>query len=286
MMSAMGGRGLVGLVIGVAFVVVVVVVVRCLPEPGNDIEWVQRADAVIVQMKTISPPGAGGRSDVMVQRIAVPEFTLYGDGTLIEKDITGSRGYSLYKDVLSTADIQALLKFIRDQGFFAFSYQEPGGPSSNVTSRTTYFYAATKEAANAVSADFPLIPTDQPTSGPPHYRKLEEIRGRIYGLVGHVSPSDIIEPNSVVLVVQHAPAFDDPAPTDGFQWPFPEFDLTSIAPDDGSIGERRVDGPLANQIFRRVMPATVVQDGRRYDVGVRPVLPYEENFPEFEPATQ
>jgi len=58
--------------------IAVVGLAGCLPKPEEPIEWLEREDAVIVQMKTVE-----SAESELAQRLAVPDFTLYGDGTLI-----------------------------------------------------------------------------------------------------------------------------------------------------------------------------------------------------------
>ncbi len=259
----------------------VVTGIRHIPRPAKKIEWVQSDASIIVQMKDL---GGLPQSDVM-DRLTVPDFTLYGDGTLVFTRPSERGQFSrtpLQHATLPSDTVRDLLKSITDTGFFTFNYGQPRLGVYDVP--TTYLYANTKDTANAISAY--ALDTVPPTGTEwNQFRKLREIKARLDTITNDAIASGtatLYTPNAVVLLVQLTPPISGPVP---LEWPFADIDLGSIAPESG-VGERRIDGDLAREVLNRMTPIGDVfflQDAHLYSVGYRPVLPHEDNFPEFEP---
>jgi hypothetical protein len=277
------GLLIVALTIGV--IAGVVTGIRHIPRPAKKIEWVQSPESVIVQMKDL---GGLPQSDVM-DRLTVPDFTLYGDGTLVFTRPPKRGQFSrtpLQHATLPSDTVRDLLKSITDTGFFTFSYGQPRLGVYDVP--TTYLYANTKDAANAISAY--ALDTVPPTGTEwNQFRKLREIKARLDTIANDAIASGtatLYTPNAVVLLVQLTPPISGPVP---LEWPFADIDLGSIAPESG-VGQRRIDGDLALGILNSATPIKgdlFVQRAHGFTVDYRVALPHEDNFPEFEPpATQ
>jgi hypothetical protein len=260
------------------------------PEPGEEIEYLRREDAVIVQMRT-----AGGWSSF---DLTAPEFTLYGDGTLIyTRD--GADGDELLEARLPPDAIEELLEYLKDTGFFEFGWEQP--EMDVFDAPTTYLYAQTKAddpdqerpAANAVSAYALGLPIEgrEELAGNEYgeLRRIAEIRKRLRELDPEATGGESVGPyaaDAVLLSVSPAPPPDmvgRPA-----SWPVPEVDLSEIAPDGSQGATRIVEGEAARAIMERFEDTSegaklrLFHSGRFYDVGWRPALPFEEHFPEFD----
>ena len=277
----MGGRAVLGALLGVVLVAVVVSFARCLPKPEEKIEWLRREDAVIVQMKTVSHWGS---------RLLAPDFTLYGDGTLIYVRRDASDGLRLLEAHLPPDAIEDLVAFMVHEGFLNFAYEQPS-PDGIRDAPTTFLYVNTTSGANAVRAyalgiELPVhvgAEWDQ-------FRRLDEIRERL----DEMDPVDIggrvkgeFIPDAAFLEVgmlEGSARGDEDLPV----WPFPTIRLSDVTRASRG-GELRVEGELVAGIARAVL-----QDGQSdlqpsyregngaFLVGYRPLLPYEEHFPEFE----
>lgn len=117
----------------------------CLPRPEEPIEYLQRPDAVIIQMKTVDDP-----ESELDQQLTVPEFTLYGDGTLILTE-PGPGGFRVLKAKVPAEVVKGLLEYIVDKNVLEFNYGQPRLETAT-SQATTYLYVHTKFEANAVSA--------------------------------------------------------------------------------------------------------------------------------------
>jgi len=272
------GRALFGLLLGFAMVFGVVYWARtCLPTPGDDVEWLQREDAIIVQMKEAGGFDLSGAGDFMTAE--VPDITLYGDGTLLVKD--EENPVRLIQTNVSSGNIRSLLGFIEDQGFFGFNYEQP---EPFVTDQsTTYIYANTKLAANAVKAYALSEHTDEDDRWG-QVRRLSKIAARIEGVAGaargNAGARDYLYDAIVLGVQKISPTAELPQPK---EWPFPDIDLTAMV-GDGIFGERQFSGEQADRIVEALAANQLFSQGSSwYVMHYRPVLPYEENFPEFEP---
>jgi hypothetical protein len=277
-----GMRRLRGLAFGVIVVALtvgviagVVTAVQHIPRPATKIEWVQRADAIIVQRKTVEPAQGGFSSWT-----ALPDFTLYGDGTLIlasPKDPTELAQTRLPEDA-----VRDLVEFVDGTGFFNFDFNfaQPN-PTVLGHEKITYLYVALKDRANAVAVY--AIATDVPNGNDwVQFRKLHEINERLNAIdpaaLGGDAPMPY-HPDAFFLFVQ--PTYD--AGVAGSpEWPFGEIDLNAIAPTS-SGQHRRIEGDTARFFVGADCPGSFKQGDRYFFVCYRPALPYEEAFPEFEP---
>ena len=262
--------------------IAVVGLAGCLPKPEEPIEWLEREDAVIVQMKTVE-----SAESELAQRLAVPDFTLYGDGTLIYST-DGAGQTQLLQAKLPEDAVRDLLEFIVDKDFLVFGYQQPT-PERETERPTTYLYVHTKLEANAVGAYAldSVLPEDAGKEWE-QFSRLQEITERLDSIAGGTEGPSGFVPKEVLLVVQPT----DPPEVVGSvaEWPIAGIDLAAIAPAGSGLVERRIDGSEAGQAYDGIIlgatQASVVgpfrQEDRYFFVGLRPILPFEEHFPEFE----
>jgi hypothetical protein len=265
-------RVVLGLAIGFTAVFGGVVWVQmCLPDPYEEqVEWVQREDAIVVQMKV-----AGGMCPFCWQ--PTPEFTLYGDGTLII--ITAVDEEEQYvRSELSREQVADLLERFDDTGFFSFNYEVPG-EIAVLDAQTTYMYASSRDAANAVSAY--ALGLDTSAGGSDERKALVRLAKRLEDVINEetANASPFI-PDQGILTTER---ITSTVPINSTPWPY-EIDITST--------ERQTTRTLAHDELL-LLGATDLsrvhtwllaeQDGEVYHVRYRPALPYEENFPEFDP---
>lgn len=247
----------------------------CLPSPDDPIEFLAEPDSIVIQMRDVSAEQLAG-----AEQIPLFDFTLYGDGTLIYLAKAGDQRYSTAH--LPDDAIRDLLKSAVDEGFLEFAYEQPR--SDLFGAFTTFLYVHTKEAANAISgyALDSVLPEDAGSEWE-QFRRLREIVERLEEIdpvaLGGSEPVEYV-PESVLLTVE---------PTDApnvagspLAWPFSAINLGEIArPGSGPI-ERRLEGADA-ALISGWLPATRFQHGERwFNVRYRPLLPFEEHFPEFE----
>jgi len=271
----------------------------CLPKPDDPVEWLHREDSVIVQKQSVFsdkfPYDWYGEVD---SACGVPEFTLYGDGTLIFRELEPAGldyGRLISREQLDDDDVANLLEAIQDEGFLNFTYEqlrpEPTGQIVRSTSATTFIYANTKFAANAVSA-YALNTVGAPQDGGKEwgqYRRVQEIAERIDEVALRVSVGDFLsfEPEGLLLVVR--PIEGEP-PDDPHPW-LGTVSLAELAPEGSDIVTRRVADrdELASMSGIESLDelgtigGLFFQDDRVFYLCTRPVLPFEEHFPEFEP---
>ncbi len=277
-----------GVLLGIAIVVVAIIVgSRWLPKPEKKIEWVRQADAVIVQMKTVGGLPQPG----LMARPTVPDFTLYGDGTVIFTQPSKRGQFApplLLQAQLPADSMRDLLTFIDATGFFSFTYDQPRLGFYDFA--TTYLYASTKGQANAVSA-YALDSARPARPEWDQFRKLREIKSRLDATANNTVAAGAAityTTDAIVLSVQYdgpASPIVSAAARRPLEWPFADIDLASIAAATG-FGERHIKGDQAQAILNSATPINggfFIQAGRDFWVFYRPVLPYEENFPEFEP---
>jgi len=279
----MGGRAVLGVLLGVALVAAAVSFSRCLPRPGDDVEWVRREDAIIVQMKTASGADVSN---------VVPDFTLYGDGTLLFARPDEAGHLRLQRANLAEPAVRDLLEFIAGTGFMDFSYEQPR-PERATSRPTTFIYAQTMLAANAVSA-YALDSALAEGEGQEwrQFRRLQEISRRLESLdpltLDAKADGEFV-PEALLLVVEETGAPDTAgSPID---WPLPAIDLNAIAPPGAGRVQLLMDGPAAAALLAGFTSSGLSvpligpyrERDRFFFVGYRPVLPYEDNFPEFEP---
>jgi hypothetical protein len=279
----MGGRAILGVLLGVVLVAVVVSFARCLPKPEEKIEWLRREDAIIVQMRSF-----GG--DSMIASVdRAPSFTLYGNGTLIVSEEAQDCGTvsdpcsatRLLQSRLSDHDIQGLLDFIDGTGFLDFRYEQPVPPVSG--SATAYIYMSTRMAANAVRA-YALGWEPQDGAEWSEFRKLNTIVQKLQDLREKAfETSTPFPPKEGELKIVPLVANDLIGVP---EWRFPQFDIAAVAPSTSDGHLRLSPDELALLELTDASAAhcwcSVQQSGRLFNVIYRPVLPYEEHFPEFE----
>jgi hypothetical protein len=272
------GKWLILLAIPVATFLAVAFLMFWRPEPDEPVEYLAREDAVLVQMVTVA---SGLPFDM-----TVPEFTLYGDGTLIYLRESAEGQSQVIRAKLPGNAVQDLLQDAVGQGFMDFQYDQPRIDSVQ-DEETTYLYIQTKEAANAVSA-YALALAGQPEASGDEFgefRRISELRQTLQELdpeeVGGETMAQF-EAEAVLIT-----AFEDdtsqsavPVP----DWPVASIDLASIA--GSSQSPSLVAGEAALQVQELAPPEPLIglyrQDGRFFGVGYRPVLPFEEHFPEFD----
>jgi len=284
--SIMGGRAVLAAILGAAVAAIAVSLAGRLPKPQDDIEWLQREDAVIVQMRA-----SGGLPEPAAANLArVPDFTLYGDGTLIVTD-PAERGQfdrgPLFETTLSSGAVADLLEYLGSTGFLDFNYEQPRLGYYDFP--TTYLYVNTKQGANAVGAYAlePDLPADLSAQWD-QFRGLQAIKSRLDTIAAGALAGEAqdYQPEAILLIVQPDHSKEaGPSPT---EWPFPELDLAAMLSDE-AVGTRRVDGETAQAVtatLRQAGTATFLHNGRAFSLGYRPVLPYEEHFPEFEAPQQ
>jgi len=249
----------------------------CLPKPGKSIEWLHRDDSIIVQIRTMGLPG----NDIE-RRTNVPYLTLYGDGTLLAKTAPAT-SQPLHKAKLADGDIKNLLKFINGTEFFNFNYSQPKPEVDG--EQTTYVYVALKDKANAVSA-YALDATVLDGNDWATFRKLQEITLRLDMVVQNALSDPATTPfvpASGALLVGGVDVEDLAGVP---EWPFPQIDI-GAATASLTVTERPLS-PAERGILELYDPSLVEcwcqyqAAGRLVSVWYVPVLPFQENFPEFD----
>ena len=231
------------------------VLAACLPQPDEPVEYLQQPDSITIQIRVVDLSASD-----LEQRLAVPEFTLYGDGTLI---YTTERAPSrLLQTKLPDDAVRELLEFIVDAGFLNFSYRQPE-PDWRDRQPTTFIYAHTLALANAVSAY--AVDTNLPANAGDEwdqFRALREIAERLRAInpvaLGGTEP-ELFVPDAVIRFQRL-----------GFEG---EFSETLIEGEEAMA--------LANQLTLGglVVYQNSMESG---EIGHLPILPFEENFPEFD----
>ena len=229
-------------------------------------------------MKTsggLQPPGRPS--------LQVPEVTLYGDGTLIYAAMDAGGRLAIFQADVSDDAIGGLLEEIEDAGFFNFPYELASPVIATEDLATTYVYVNSKVAANAVNA-YALGADDvnEQSDGDEfeYYRRLVKIAERIDAL----TPADGAQPyrpDAIALVV----VLQEGSSGEAEPWSVDAIDLAEIANGEDVAGERLLSGEQAAAIIRELPALTFrsfQEDGNVFAVGYRPVLPFEEHFPEFE----
>lgn len=240
----------------------------CLPQPSDPIEYLQLDESVIVQTVTTLPSDVDER---VAKECRVPEFTLYGDGTLLFQERDGGSTAELREATLDEEEIIDLLKSIDGEEFFVFPYNLEGG---GAPSSTTFLYVHTKQAANAVSVSGLEREHDDESD---EVRAMRNIAQRLGETVSGVEESRPFEAASALLTVRPVETEVDDAP----EWEGP-VELSSLT--DGGLSRIEVRGQAGQQLLQEAAGDVrlVQEDGGVYAVCARPVLPYEENFPEFD----
>jgi hypothetical protein len=256
-----------------ATAILVVVAPACFGG-GEPVEYLHRPDTILIQMTS----SRGLPAAEYQHRPELPDFTLYGDGTLLLSS-EANDATTLLRSRLSPDSVLDLLSEIRDTGFFDFNYEQPEIPVTDGGS--TLIYVNTRTAANAVSA-YALgaeIPEGDEWD---EFRRLEGIKARLDEVAGQAGEdAGVFQPEGGMLEI--IPLFGDPA--DGEPWPFPQLDIATAAP--GLLPSTYTLRPnefaaldLTNAGSTHCW-CEVQHTGRLFSVYYRPILPFEENFPEF-----
>jgi hypothetical protein len=274
-----GGRALFGVLLGIAIVAAAIYAgSRWLPEPEKDIEWVHSPESIIVQMKT-----SGGDDPItgFLSGLRPAPFTLYGDGTLIASEAADDCSLSgacqsVLESHLSEVEVRDLLVFIEDTGFFDFYYEQPQPPINGAP--TTRIFAAVKDRQNAVTANALHYPNLEGAEWH-QFRKLAEIRVRlsevqeqILANTLHYRPAE-----GKISVLREASPVEGTVP----EWSFAQVDISAAT--EIVMSADRLQELQISDVSTTYCWCPVQHNGRVYNVYYRPVLPYEENFPEFEP---
>lgn len=248
--------------------------VACIPKPNQPIDYLAIDEAVIIQRKTVADPASE-----LDQRSTTPDFTLYGDGTLLVTQPSGDSAVLLVTE-LGKASIESLLAFIVDRGFMDISYDQSGGGPGP----TTYLYVQTQELANSVAVSVPsLAATD--ASG--EARALARIFARLDEDARAALDAKSIDYQPVAGTL-YWETVDGADPAQASGWPV-EIDLLDA--------ERRLPGRdvfligiQAPQAAGWLDPANsaghcwrnVLQASRVINACLLPDLPNQRNFPEFD----
>lgn len=258
----------------------------CLPRPDEPVDWVRREDAVLVQMVDVG----GLPQPEVADLLTVPVFTLYGDGTLIyippdERAQFPATYQTLLRAEIPEEAVQDLLEFIADKDFLDFNYEQPRF-GSVYDAPTTYLYINSKQAANAVSA-YALgfsLPEDAGNEWE-QFRRLQEIKERLDAVDPDAAGGRVLgpyEPEEILLMVE--PLDSRELPEQPPTWPVAAVDLSRLAPPGAGVVQKRFPTDEAMDLMAAIPPGSHIyrQGDRLYEAGYRPVLPFEEHFPEFD----
>ncbi len=200
----------------------------------------------------------------------MPDLTLYGDGTLIYQSGSGD-GTRLLETTLPEDAVRELLEDIVDEGFLDFLYEQPA--PEGASGPTTFFYGQTRDRANAVSirGANDLLPEDAGDEFD-QYRKVQDFVETLRSL----DPVALGGTKSVAYL--------------------PESYLTvSTERSEGDVTERVLLGEEADELLQSLGgiadlsleqlrgPLTLMPDALpSQEVGIAPLLPFYQNFPEFD----
>ena len=244
----------------------------CLGGGDEAVEYLHRPDTIVVQMLSLS----GDPQPEVADRVVLPGFTLYGDGTLVFVRPADDGSPSLLQAELSKEAIDELLRFIVDEGFldFRFRHSREGAATG---APTTFLYVNTIAGVNATSAEDldAVAPNDAK-----EFRSIAEIAERLAGL----KPAEVAAPyehDEVALFVQPLRLFEGEAPI----WPVDTIDLAGLAPDESGVFMQILEREDAVEVSEELGEASwgrYRQGDDVFAVGYRPRLPFEEHFPEFD----
>jgi hypothetical protein len=251
---------------------------------GERLGYPSSPDAIIIQVKTTS---YATWDPWLAERLNLPQFTLYGDGTLIFRE-RGELGFAPQAMYIRVSDdtIRDLLQFMVDEGFMTFAGEQPR-PEGQLRP-TTHVYARTSETANTVSA-YALdseLPLDAGEEWAQFWR-LQFIVERLHDAARTAAlDSSLTEeflPTALLLIVEPC---DTPVKGSSTEyWPFRDIDLAQIAPPGSGRVEHRIESDLgySRWMFRGTMSQMSMKHGDRFfNVYARPLLPFEESFPVFD----
>ena len=266
--------------------IALVVFAACLPQPDEPVDYLRRPEAIIIQVLNVD----GSPQSELQNRLVVPDFTLYGDGTLIFSDAESR----LIQAQLPEEAIRDLLEFIVDDGFLDFFYDQPS-PASGADLPATFIYVNTIGGANSVrTVGLGAVPLEESGEEFDDLRRIEEIVRRLNNLDPEAAGGELEGEFSPEAVLLHLTRMGEPpyefTPT---FLPPSEIDLAKIVPAGSAPVEHRVEGALAGEILRWLNRLTdrpepnpwsvfLEQGDGTYIVTFAPVLPFEENFPEFD----
>jgi hypothetical protein len=240
------------------------VLTSCLPKPEEETEFPESERSVIVQMKTVAQSDSE-----LEQRVTLPEVTLYGDGTIIALADAGT----LHQARLGDDEVRELLDYFDGKGFFDFDYEQPRvRPPPEGTA--TYIFATTTLKQNAIRAcALASEPPEDAGREWSQFRRLQDIRDRIRAIETDAQP---YEPEAWVLFVRPvSEGIIGPVPE---EWPLADVDLAAVA---ASSGQTTLSAEQALTLDQRLRGRLVAQR-QRFTVAYRPLLPHEDNFPEFD----
>ena len=237
----------------------------CRPTPSDPIEYLHRGDSIIIQLLTVDDD-----APEIERRLAVPEFTLYGNGTLIYQSVSPD-GTRLLETTLPADVVQQLLENIVDEGFLNFIYEQPA--PAGASGPTTFIYAQTRERANAVSirgANDPL-PEDAGDDFD-QYRTVQAFVKRLRSLdLLKLGGTDSVAyvPEDYVMVSQTLDESSEPSER-----------IVHASEIAGFLEPKGVSKLTLEEFADPKLTRPEGRPGQR--IALAPLLPYYQNFPEFE----
>lgn len=237
----------------------------CRPTPSDPIEYLHREDSIIIQLLTVDADASE-----IERHLPVPEFTLYGDGTLIYQSVSGD-GTRLLETTLPADAVQELLEGIVDEGFLDFIYDQPAPEGASRV--TTFVYAHTRDLANAVSirgADDPL-PEDAGDEFD-QYRSVmafvEALRALDLAALGGSEPTTYVA-EQYLMVNQTLDENSEPS--------------ERIVQATEIVGLLESKGAPKLTLEEFADPILTTPEGRPgQKIAIAPLLPFYQNFPEFD----
>ena len=241
---------------------VLLTTIACRPTPSDSVEYLHREDAIIIQMLAV-----GEEASEIDRALAVPEFTLYGDGTLIYQKETAD-GTRLLQTLLPGNAVQTLLEAIVDVGFLDFTYDQPA--PEGASSETTFFYAHTLDRANAVrlrgvSSALPEDADDEFDQYGKVQTFVEILRELDPAARGGTEPTAYIAADYVVTSLT----------VDGVST---QQEMTRAEVIELIAGLGRTSGSALEDLALPIQ----IDPGFGPAIRLAPLLPYYENFPEFD----
>ena len=239
----------------------------------------------------------GGMPGPGVQLARVPELSLYADGTLITPGaqiavFPPPLLPALQRSAVSPGQVDAVLDAARDAGLTGGgtrSLPEPGGPQIADAPTTTVTVVA--DGRTTTTSAYALGTGSGGSDDSDERRRLATFvtavqDGSLLGLsaTGPVSTA-LYEPSAIALRTREA---DDAAPVtdedgivrDRVDWPVTQVRLDEAAEPDGCIVLRDADLAAALPVLEQANTLTLfVQDGRFWEMAVRPLLPGETDCP-------
>lgn len=241
---------------------VLIATLACRPTPSDPVEYLHSEDSIIIQMLTVDKDTAG-----FERGLAVPEFTLYGNGTLIYQNET-TDGTRLLQTLLPGDAVKDLLEDIVDEGFLNFSYEQPA--PNKASGETTFFYAHTLRLANAVSVQGVSAPLPEDTGSEfDQYRDVQEFIEMLRALdpvkLGGTEPVTYVAKDYVVITQT----------ADGI--------LTELVVRSDEIAELLAGIGITLDMAPEELALPIRMDpGFGPAIRLAPLLLFHENFPEFD----